>query len=158
MSHREDFTGRTFQDVTVTFKTIDGVAFDPEDLEGRIADATMLSLEGSEFDSGEEYEIIEPIGEPAPDGTYTMTMRIEETVGGTCMYTPGRYYGPPENCYPDDIDDVEFEYGYASDCNMYDLRGLLQSTVVDVDTLHVNIDDFDEDFDMEFEESYPDWL
>lgn len=67
------------------------------------------------------YHLVDELVVDENDSNFSFEL-INLTVRGSAYFTPGKYYGPPENCYPDEGDaDLES----ALDSNKKDWQDLL---------------------------------
>lgn len=114
------FTANETQRVKIKFKLKEAYNYNAEDydddLSFDIAKAFIDNCDG-EIDDWEIWEDDLDVDMLQADKEYCIEIKANVSVGGTCYFTSGRYDGPMEDCYPDEIDDVEYEEGVIEDCN-----------------------------------------
>jgi hypothetical protein len=117
---RCSFTANETQRVKIKFKLKEAYNYNAEDydddLSFDIAKAFIDNCDG-EVDDWEIWEDDLDVDSLQANKEYCIEIEAKVKVGGTCYFSPGRYDGPMEDCYPDEIDDVEYEEGVIGDCN-----------------------------------------
>ena len=81
---------------------------------------------------------------------YYISLVITVAVTGTCMFYPGKYYGPWEDSYPDEVDDVEYTQGFATTYDTSDILKELEDGIVYLDNIEINIDEPSYESELEF--------
>lgn len=145
---RENCTGRGSQYIKIFYTVNTNYEFAPEQyitsetFDDQIASAVMKAAdvqiqdwEISDSDTNDTQLLT--------NTTYCIVVYASLDLIGTCDYDSGVSYGPPEKCYPPEIDDVDFDEGMITDIDTYSALSECPSIV---DTLEVIIGDVDIDY------------
>lgn len=143
------------QKIKIYYTVKENMEFSPENyetsekFESKIAETIMDNVDGEIID----WEIID--GDTNDTQLLTNTEYFIEISAkircyGTCYYDPGRLYGPMEDCYPPEIDDVEYEEGQITCVNQVIIEDLLP----ELDEIKVTIGDPDYDGEIEIDDDY----
>ena len=150
------FTTQETQQLKVTFQLKDLMVFpnqyddsNPEEFMLRIAESIVDNCNGEVYDwELIEYDEGDDNGNLLPNTPYIMELTCCVSISGTCYYDPGRTYGDPYDCYPAEIDDVEYEDGMIDSC---DTDSIL-ATFDELASLSVNIGEVSDDGDIEIDD------
>jgi len=152
-----NFTTTETQIITVTFQvdapiTFPGQYEDTDDLADRIAEVVADSCDGDVIDYDiNEYDFGD--GELLPDGTYFIDVICTVSISGTCEYDPGRTYGDPSDCYPEYIDNVEYEEGMIDSCDVTKVMAVFPELI----NMTAKVGEVSDDGDIEFTDDEPDY-
>ena len=150
------FTTTETQPLKITFQVNEQIDF-PGEYEDADRFATMLVesvIENCDGDIG-DYEITEMDFDEdslglAPGESYCIEVSCTVGISGTCDYDPGRSYGDPYYCYPESIDDVEYEEGMVVVC----LTDNVKAVFPELADLNVEIGEVSADGDIELDDTY----
>ena len=121
-----------------------------EVFEDKIAAAIMDTADGEvsdwTIDESDECDIQVDGLHPGIEYGIIISARVHLT--GHCDYDPGRYDGPMEDCYPAEIDDVDFDEGAITDVSIWDAVHMMPGVF---DDITVTIDDPETDGDVEID-------
>lgn len=152
-----NFTTVETQYIEVTFQVKEPIIFpgqyeSTDDLADRIAEIVADSCDGevidyfvNEYDFGED--------EMLPGDTYTIDVGCKVSIYGSCDYTAGRTYGDPYDCYPDSIDNVEYEEGMIDSCNVDNIMSVFPELV----NVVAAVGEVSDDGDLDFIDDGPDY-
>ena len=85
-----------------------------------------------------------------PGETYYIEVNCWVGISGTCDYTPAKTYGDPYDCYPEDIDNVEYEEGMICGC----LTDNVKSVFPELADIQVVVGEVSDDGDLELDFEY----
>lgn len=117
-----NFTTTETQLIEITFQVNEPITFpaqyeSAEDFADRIAEVVADSCDGevieyfvNEYDFDDDGLV--------PNETYSIDVGCRVAISGTCDYDAGRTYGDPYDCYPESIDNVEYEEGMIDSCDV----------------------------------------
>lgn len=111
-----------------------------EKFDENIAETIMHYLDGEVVD----WEIVDSDTndtELLTNNQYCITIRARVTCSGTCFYDPGRYEGPMEDCYPAEIDDIEYTDGLIT--GVYS-QNMLEEKLPELDQISVEVSEPDQ--------------
>ena len=145
---RENCTGRGSQYIKIFYTVNINYEFAPEQyitseaFDDQIASAVMkaadVQIQDWEISNSDTNDT-----QLLTNTTYCIVVYAPLDLNGTCDYDPGVSYGPPEKCYPSEIDDVDFDEGMITDIDTY---AALSGCPPVVDTLEVEIGEVDIDY------------
>ena len=160
--YKNNFTAEDYQDIKVEFTVkYDNEFMDQSDRDEYI-DTFAEQLIDTLNDQVDAYEIVETNFDDTliKSEIYYIIVRVTISVAGTFTFYPGRDYGPPEDCYPDEIDDYEYTDGVITSCDVDLLERKLAEWFTYVNITNVTIGDptYDTDYNVleepEYEEEY----
>lgn len=151
------FSSQETQDIKISFNVADSFSMHPygdaENLATEIAYTVVQNCSGDindweiiDCDFGDDIIIESGI-------VYTIIVNCFVSVTGTCYYDPGRYSGRMEDCYPEEIDDVQYEDGMIDGCD----TAKALSELTGIADLSVTIGPISEDGEIEISDDYDDW-
>ena len=146
------------QDIQIYFTVKYNIAFSPETydtveaFENNIVEAVMDNTDGEVV----SWEIVDSDVNDTmllTNTEYCIEVSARVECRGTCYYDPGRSWGPPEACYPPEVDDVEYEDGMITSLNV----GIVLSEVPELSTVDIVAQDPAYEGDIEIDSNYGDW-
>lgn len=158
------FTTVETQPITVTFQLNAPVVFsvDTEDSDTFARNLLDTVLDGCDGDI-QDFDIVSTDFDEEilqPNVTYTISGVCTVGISGTCDYDPGRTYGDPYDCYPESIDNVEYEDGMITFCNLdmvkdarpdlSDIQVIIGETTYDGE-IELDDDDYSDDDGPEYD-------
>lgn len=152
-----NFTTTETQLIEVTFQVDAPITFpdqyeSADDFADRIAEVVADSCDGevveyfvNEFDFDDDGLV--------PEETYTLSVGCRVSISGTCDYDGGRTYGDPYYCYPESIDDVEYEEGMIDSCDTSKVIAVFPELL----NLTAKVGEVSTDGDIELSDDEPDY-
>ncbi len=132
-----EFTTVDTQKITIDVIFADYANIDDVSI-GIIADAVLDNLTGPQVavaDSHCEYTV--------SDDCTMVNIKVyaEFDIHGSCTFYPGKYYGPWEDSYPDEIDDYDYISGFATGCDVRHTLEVLSDFPTPIVNMDVTIDE-----------------
>lgn len=149
------FSTTDWQTIKIYYSVKTNREFHPEDydtsekFDEKIANLVMANADGEIID----WEITDSDTNDTlllTNTEYCIEIRARVKCWGTCYYDPGKTYGPPEDCYPPEIDDVEYEEGMITSAYVGEYS--LAYYLPEIEKLNVNVGEVDGDGEIDIED------